>query len=483
MEAPTGCIPTQFDSLQSIHINECNTTQLDIMVPIFTATIMRLRGGAGDANKDSKFNDIPYLTNINFKWNGLPTFDFDEKILFPLQNGLGSIALHKATLLDTALQKDPGGLLGVPTTGAAPSNTLDEHNQRVRKLFCCLMNYIDARAEIYKYFMRKLNGEGIVCYNIILTFNIPVPSRMVRARVDSWNRMSMDSLRIPYSIDGLFKWVELVSGQARLLSYDGIKQREKFIAGLPSFFDPEKAQMGKDTVSMFPATYGLLPGHAAANNAATAHPNAGEPNIESLARRYLGEWCNKISTVHQHAPSGMVRSVECANICLSDVINLLADDVTLQTKCFVCGGIGHAASCTLDDGTVLTCPNKVLHGKSAKTVQNGDDKQYAKQISSMEKDIENLNAIISDLETELANKVTISTKSRANRYSRDYKSNRSKQSSANATESDQDHYSEEEEEEESRSDDSAHSSVSIGTFANAIQRDQKKPVRRFIKRS
>jgi len=144
MEAPTGCIPTQFDSLQSIHINECNTTQLDIMVPIFTATIMRLRGGAGDANKDSKFNDIPYLTNINFKWNGLPTFDFDEKILFPLQNGLGSIALHKATLLDTALQKDPGGLLGVPTTGAAPSNTLDEHNQRVRKLFCCLMNYIDA---------------------------------------------------------------------------------------------------------------------------------------------------------------------------------------------------------------------------------------------------------------------------------------------------------------------------------------------------
>ena len=76
------------------------------MVPIFTVTTMRLRGGAGDANKDSKYNDVLYLTNINFKWNGLPTFDFDEKILFPLQNGLGSIALHKATLLDTALQKD-----------------------------------------------------------------------------------------------------------------------------------------------------------------------------------------------------------------------------------------------------------------------------------------------------------------------------------------------------------------------------------------
>ena len=88
---------------------------------------------------------------------------------------------------------------------------------------------------------------------------------------------------------------------------------------------------------------------------------------------------------------------------------------------------------------MLTCPNKVLHGKSAKTVQNGDDKQYAKQISAMEKDIENLNSIISDLETELANKVTIGPKSRTNRFSRDYKSNRSKHSSANATptESDQ----------------------------------------------
>ena len=93
MEAPRGCIPTQLDFSHSIHIHECNATQIDIMVPIFTVThesmnfTMRLRGGAGDANKDSKYNDIPYLTNINFKWNGLPTFDFDEKILFPLGPG------------------------------------------------------------------------------------------------------------------------------------------------------------------------------------------------------------------------------------------------------------------------------------------------------------------------------------------------------------------------------------------------------------
>ena len=44
--------------------------------------ILRLKGGAGgDPNNDSKFNEIPYLSKMNFMWNGLPCLDFDEKIL------------------------------------------------------------------------------------------------------------------------------------------------------------------------------------------------------------------------------------------------------------------------------------------------------------------------------------------------------------------------------------------------------------------
>ena len=66
---------------------------------------LRLRG-SGDPNNDSKFNDIPYLTNMRFEWDGLPCLDFGEKILNPLNNGLGSMNVKGATLLETVQERD-----------------------------------------------------------------------------------------------------------------------------------------------------------------------------------------------------------------------------------------------------------------------------------------------------------------------------------------------------------------------------------------
>ena len=51
-------------------------------------------------NQDTKFNDIPYLTNMRFMWNGIPCVDFHIKVVFPLNNGLGSITVGDDTLLD-----------------------------------------------------------------------------------------------------------------------------------------------------------------------------------------------------------------------------------------------------------------------------------------------------------------------------------------------------------------------------------------------
>ena len=67
---------------------------------------LRLRG-SGDPNNDSKFNDIPYLTNMRFEWDGLPCLDFGENILNPLSNGLGSMNVKGATLLETVQERDP----------------------------------------------------------------------------------------------------------------------------------------------------------------------------------------------------------------------------------------------------------------------------------------------------------------------------------------------------------------------------------------
>ena len=53
----------------------------------FCMKTIRLRGGTGsEPNTDSKFNEIPYLSKMNFMWNGLPCLDFDEKYLYYIYN-------------------------------------------------------------------------------------------------------------------------------------------------------------------------------------------------------------------------------------------------------------------------------------------------------------------------------------------------------------------------------------------------------------
>ena len=109
---------------------------------------LRLRGGMSPRNEyvnnDSKFNEIPYLTNIKFLWNGRPCIDFNLKVMFQIDNGLGSITVGSDTLLKTAQLTDEGGALGNPSAAACAAmgedgeNILKYHFVRVHKLFACL---------------------------------------------------------------------------------------------------------------------------------------------------------------------------------------------------------------------------------------------------------------------------------------------------------------------------------------------------------
>ena len=85
---------------------------------------LRLRGGMSPRNEyvnnDSKFNEIPYLTNMKFLWNGRPCIDFNLKVMFQIDNGLGSITVGSDTLLKTAQLTDEGGALGKPSADEEP---------------------------------------------------------------------------------------------------------------------------------------------------------------------------------------------------------------------------------------------------------------------------------------------------------------------------------------------------------------------------
>ena len=361
--------------------------------------MLRLRGAGDNANVDSKFNEIPYLSKMNFMWNGLPCLDFGEKVLNMLNNGLGSMNIKNGTLLATIRRTDPGGVLGNPPRAAAPPDIVEESNQRNLKAFCCLLNYIDPRSELYKHFMRDFNCDGIAVYNVIVAVGpIPTPPRVVRSREDAWSRMTMDVLRFSYDIKGFFAWAECVSAYGRKIGKDGVQMRDKFVEGLPPFFDAEKSNMRHDNRFVYPPLWGGIPGYAGSPIAGNAHPLAGDPDHSRMARAYIADWTTKSSTVRKSIPHGMVRSVDMV-LEPDEIVELLAKDVGDKTKCYVCGGEGHAASQILPNGEKITCPTKVLKNGTGSSLKQKNTRQgYGdKEHDSMANELYELQSRMDDI--------------------------------------------------------------------------------------
>ena len=160
-----------------------------------SAHAIRIRGGAGDTiNVDKNSNVIPYLSTMRFSYNGLPQIDFETKTLNPFKNGLGSITLDKNTLLQTAEQTDTCGRRSAITYAAGTPDQQSGHDQRVTKLFHCLLNYIDTRSCLYIFLMEHVQPNGVVAWSYIISFGrCPIPLPITFARNDAWQMLTMDS--------------------------------------------------------------------------------------------------------------------------------------------------------------------------------------------------------------------------------------------------------------------------------------------------
>jgi hypothetical protein len=395
MEPSRGCglrSPFSNDSAIIISVDDNATLLFPAMMDPYTIDAimslqykcLRNRGGTpgGQAmytNQDTKFNDIPYLTNMRFMWNGIPCVDFHIKVVFPLNNGLGSITVGDDTLLDCGQFKDSGGVLGTPSTAVARVMANDSiyrnHLLRKKKLFHCLLNYINSNSRFYLVLMRHFKSDGPAAYQAILAYGqIRLPPRINRAREDTWNQMDMEKLRIPCTMDGLFRWADAVQEQAFVLGKDGEAQLEKFTSGLPAFFNVDAANMAKDTSDasiQYPATYGAMPIFAFAPNAADPHPMAGYVDLQLLVRKYLNQWAKKIATLHRNAPSGMLKSAE--PVMEDAYLDMLAKDITPKTKCYTCGGDKHTSTQFLEDGTKVTCAKKIIEEHNQKVVKMVDE--------------------------------------------------------------------------------------------------------------
>ena len=406
----------------------------------------------------------------------MPQIDFETKTLNPFKNGLGSITLDKNTLLQTAEQTDTCGRRSAITYAAGTPDQQSGHDQRVTKLFHCLLNYIDTRSGLYIFLMEHVQPDGVVAWSHIISFGrCPIPLPITFAGNDAWQMLTMDSMRIDYTIDALFKWAEIVEYYGKVINKSAEDMKSRFIDGIPSFFDPQKAQMVVNTSAVYPGTYGGIAGMTLSTKAATAHPMAGEPWVMRLARLYHEPWCKAIKKIHTKAPFGMLRCAEAFNIPEAVIHLLSTKDVSDNTKCYYCDGKGHAARQLHPNGVdVIVCAKKAI-----------DDLNRTGQSTANLADIDDATASEFSLPPGMSDKIEDVFASALNKaFTRKFRKSpttRSVQSSV--TGDDSDDMGDCETADEDDDDASASSAVEASEFAQAIGQRGRTPPRRNLKPS
>ena len=260
---------------------------------------LRMRGAGGDSNVDKHSNDIPYLSKMNYLWNGYPSIEHDENVMQPLKNGLGTMYMRgkssSRTMFATVERNDPGGVFGNPSRAVASQDVVEDSDLANVRAFSCITNYINPKSYVYHLYITTFSGDGIAVYRHMMVWGkLPVPQRTIYERNDIWNRMTMDNLRLPYTETGFWSWIEVVATTARKIGKDGNAQREKFLSGLPAFFSGTVDQM-RHAKLLYPATYGMMPGFAGNAIAANLHPMAGQHDVWSYGRAYYADWVTKLS--------------------------------------------------------------------------------------------------------------------------------------------------------------------------------------------
>ena len=87
---------------------------------------------------------------------------------------------------------------------------------------------------------------------------------------------------------------------------------------------------------------------------------------------------------------------------------MLAKYITSKTKCNTCGGLGHASSQVLEDGTIMLCPTKRMQTKPdanavTETSNDGFDmSELTEVINSLQQQYETAQQEINELQEALA---------------------------------------------------------------------------------
>lgn len=324
---------------------------------------LRVRGGMPYNNPNIRSGEyrIEYLENIKFIWDGIPTPEFRDKILPLINMGLGTTSMDGWSLLSTAERRDAGGTgpFATPPYATASQTIKEQHDKRKERLFCSLMNYIKPTSQVYLIMLREFNYDGVIAYEFVLQVGyITFPQRQIQVMEHSWNDLTFDSAKIKRNPKGLFIWAHIVKEQGRILKKSNKDIKDKILQGLPEFMSAWKAQFQSNTklTPDFGANYSFP---YPPSMFTTAHPKAGQPDIDKMIRTLWPHFYTEIVTknfVDKGIYAYSVWDPEWFDE--AEQANLAVSNVTPDTKCFYCGGDGHAATQTTEDGEIIVCASK-----------------------------------------------------------------------------------------------------------------------------
>ena len=334
------------------------------------------------------------------EWNGVPRRDFRRIWFAALVVALGAIFQDGWTLLQTARDEDAGGP-GNPGVGANAATAQRQSLNRNHRLFMSILKYIDKLSSIYKMATSHFNHDGRGLFNYLWVYgHKPYTPKQNQKRENVWKDASVMTLRIPIDEDTPQSWKEWCMEHGSRLNKSLADIRTKYLEGFPDNFDvvimPERASLANAGMGNY-VLPNVYPAHFPAHLAGNANPQAGQPDLDTLATYLSTVWVDMMlqdkikappkGSVHEVgiaqsgqnlginpgfegivATNGDVNAVNMTSrpgfeshsglfgafqivpvldpssgTVQNQIFAVKRDSITPQTLCYVCGGRGHVS--------------------------------------------------------------------------------------------------------------------------------------------
>ena len=343
---------------------------------------------------DSKYetNRLPGFNKEPF--DGKPVYFFDKIWFIPFIVACGNIQQDGWTLHQTFYGTDLGGVNN-PGGNAAQQA---QHRLRVHRLYNVLMHHLKPNTSLYRELSEQawISQGVLACQMVQRRGNKPLSEDYKTELEHEWNELTTEKLNLDIYSGTLIDLYEEIDDLASKIGKTKIQIYTKFLQACPPQMAPVVAneKMSPNPQFVYPAHYQA--GHPLHNAAApVAHPNAGLKNTLKMCHVFTAAWEGMIASGAVRTRIKKEKSEKSVNLVgkggkktfggggrSNDKLKpKRADDE--KSCCYRCGGLGHVAKMTIENGTVVECatritiPKDVLNGITYPHIPSANERREA----------------------------------------------------------------------------------------------------------